>query len=229
MPGGGRPGLLVALAATALASPVAANAGVLRQPPSTEWSEPAHVVYTDVAGERNNLVFVDTGEAEAYVDEMNQVFLAAGALIYVTDAVITGACTALRPHLRYCQNYVVTAGYHSTFGTDFTFNLGDKDDQFEKHAVFDHYATTVNGPAGNDRIFADDLWGDSITCGSGIDIVYADPFDTVASDCEYVNPPASWLVDVDVTLAGHTVPVHVLRCSALPPAVPCPVVHFGER
>jgi hypothetical protein len=46
-------------------------------------------------------------------------------------------------------------------------------------------------PFGNDTIDARDGEPDSVSCGVGYDRVFADAFDTVASDCEYVERSAA--------------------------------------
>lgn len=43
------------------------------------------------------------------------------------------------------------------------------------------------GGAGNDRIYARDGEPDTIACGKGRDIVWADSIDVVTADCEIVN------------------------------------------
>ena len=48
-------------------------------------------------------------------------------------------------------------------------------------------ADTVNGEAGRDRIHVRDGEPDTVTCGSGFDVVYADFDDLVASDCDRVK------------------------------------------
>jgi len=43
------------------------------------------------------------------------------------------------------------------------------------------------GGAGNDRIYARDQEADTISCGNGRDIVWADEIDVVTGDCEIVR------------------------------------------
>jgi Ca2+-binding RTX toxin-like protein len=45
---------------------------------------------------------------------------------------------------------------------------------------------TIFGGTGDDTIYARDSYRDSINCGPGLDIVYADKLDRVAKDCERV-------------------------------------------
>lgn len=66
---------------------------------------------------------------------------------------------------------------------------------------------TVRGGAGNDTIDAADATGaaDTITCGSGFDVVWTDVEDTVAGDCELrLSVPAPALPGLAVAQADAT-------------------------
>lgn len=60
---------------------------------------------------------------------------------------------------------------------------GEGDDRIEGRLGADRF----DGGAGNDTILARDGVADTVTCGTGIDTVDADPIDVLAADCE---PPA---------------------------------------
>ena len=86
---------------------------------------------------------------------------------------IPPSCGRLRPRIVVCQPMTFVA------------ILGDRDDQLVLSAV-DHQVTVYAGP-GNDQIRTLNSGQDSVTCGIGVDTVYADVIDVVAADCESVT------------------------------------------
>jgi hypothetical protein len=107
-----------------------------------------------------------------------------------------------------------------------TISGGDGADLIAAHPATDMYSTggaTYDGGAGNDTI---DVHGDgtafgddTVNCGPGNDTVYADPTDTVNSDCENVvlaAAPSGSPVDALPALADQ----YTAAASALDPARP---------
>jgi len=227
---------VVALAlGTAFAGASSAQAGTLVR---TVTGEPpfisTYITYTGAPGERNNVVFgsSDRITTEGATSPEAEPFVQPDAVIIDTDSPISGACLAVRPHVRYCSDYGVATGLESDISTNqYIFNLGDRDDQIQLRG--DH-AVSINAGDGNDRIFARNGATDHISCGPGTDLVIADTdydHDYISGDCEIVNPPDTYLIDVTVNVAGRPVPVHAVRCSDVPQnaaGLPCPLLRLGR-
>jgi hypothetical protein len=232
-------GFAVALVLGA-ALPALASAGALSVTPGSTYVSP--LVSFTAAGERNDLVIGSYWDFVSRPDPSLPpiaVVAAPGAIIFDRTNEITGDCVALRPQVRFCPDFVVSLN-PSRRGNRYDLQLGDGDDRVQVLGTF-LGAVNVDAGSGNDVVWSRNVNTESIVCGSGFDVVVADqggfgqPIDAVSSDCEIVNPPDSWLVDITLNVGGEKRHVRAIRCDKLDTLrqypltlVPCPLIVFGH-